>query len=463
MSQMPTGGLGSFLTSNMDEIDDNILAFGKGQGINSMSKIANRMANMGRNGDNQLVHVKTGELIVSPEILEKNPKLAKELTQSFQNMDENIGDYVVGSDGNSINPMTGQREFFLKGLVKGIKNIFSKVAGFVLPGLLGFIPGFAGLSPVLKGAITGGIGGLLSGKGVKGALQGAALGGLGTGLYKGFTSAMGDGTFTEGFKGAFQAPSAAPTPAFELRDKVIKREVPIDPYDTSGKMGTRTITETIQERVPVTPPTQGTTGGKSFFDKILPSQPDVTSGEFLRRRQELKDALNLTDAEALKMTLDEFKPGLMDYAPAAGIALAGIGALGGFDTPDQTMPDPYGGVTSTDLVKNNPELYRVLFGGLRPPRRTRIEDTVVPTPDPFLFEKYLDPKLAAKGGEMFPRKTGAINGPGTETSDDVPAMLSDGEFVMTARAVRGLGDGNRKQGIKKMYDMMKNFERSVPA
>ena len=77
MSQMPTGGLGSFLTSNMDEIDDNILAFGKGQGINSMSKIANRMANMGRNGDNQLVHVKTGELIVSPEILEKNPKLAK--------------------------------------------------------------------------------------------------------------------------------------------------------------------------------------------------------------------------------------------------------------------------------------------------------------------------------------------------------------------------------------------------
>jgi len=186
MSQMPTGGLGSFLTSNMDEIDDNILAFGKGQGINSMSKIANRMANMGRNGDNQLVHVKTGELIVSPEILENNPKLAKELTQSFQNMDENIGDYVVGSDGNSINPMTGQREFFLKGLVKGIKNIFSKVAGIVLPGLLGnFIPGFSALSPVLKGVITGGIGGLLSGKGAKGALEGAALGGLGQGIMSG--------------------------------------------------------------------------------------------------------------------------------------------------------------------------------------------------------------------------------------------------------------------------------------
>ena len=58
---MPTGGLGSFLSSNMDQIDDNVLAFGRGSGINSMSKIANRMANMGRNGDNELVDVKTGE------------------------------------------------------------------------------------------------------------------------------------------------------------------------------------------------------------------------------------------------------------------------------------------------------------------------------------------------------------------------------------------------------------------
>ena len=175
LTQMPTGGLASFLTSNMDEIDDNVLAFGKASGINSMSKIANRMANMGRNGDNELVHVKTGELIVSPEVLEKNPKLAQELAQEFQNSNENMGDYVVGSEGNSINPMTGQREFFLKGLVKGIKNIFSKVAGFILPGIMGLIPGFAGLSPILKGMITGGIGGLLSGKGIKGALQGAAL------------------------------------------------------------------------------------------------------------------------------------------------------------------------------------------------------------------------------------------------------------------------------------------------
>jgi hypothetical protein len=58
----------------------------------------------------------------------------------------------------------------------------------------------------------------------------------------------------------------------------------------------------------------------------------------------------------------------------------------------------------------------------------------------------------------FPRKTGAINGPGTETSDDIPAMLSDGEFVFTARAVRGMGDGSRRKGAKRMYAMMKKLE-----
>jgi hypothetical protein len=70
-------------------------------------------------------------------------------------------------------------------------------------------------------------------------------------------------------------------------------------------------------------------------------------------------------------------------------------------------------------------------------------------------------QFAARGGEMqnFPRRMGAISGPGTETSDDVPAMLSDGEFVMTARAVRGAGNGDRREGVKRMYDMMRKFER----
>ena len=75
----------------------------------------------------------------------------------------------------------------------------------------------------------------------------------------------------------------------------------------------------------------------------------------------------------------------------------------------------------------------------------------------------------ADGG--FPRKTGQISGPGTEKSDDIPAMLSDGEFVMTAAAVRGLGALNgadkddkleqRRKGAKMMYEMMDKFESKV--
>lgn len=66
---------------------------------------------------------------------------------------------------------------------------------------------------------------------------------------------------------------------------------------------------------------------------------------------------------------------------------------------------------------------------------------------------------------------GLIEGPGTGTSDDIPAqiyqnggpvqeaMLSDGEFVMTADAVRGAGNGNRAAGAAEMYKLMNNFER----
>jgi hypothetical protein len=53
---------------------------------------------------------------------------------------------------------------------------------------------------------------------------------------------------------------------------------------------------------------------------------------------------------------------------------------------------------------------------------------------------------------------GEVEGPGTGTSDSVPARLSDGEFVMTAAAVRGAGGGDRDIGAARMYDMMAELE-----
>ena len=48
-----------------------------------------------------------------------------------------------------------------------------------------------------------------------------------------------------------------------------------------------------------------------------------------------------------------------------------------------------------------------------------------------------------------------------EKADDVPAMLSKNEFVMTADAVRGIGDGNIEKGAQKLYDQMKQAEKRV--
>ena len=48
-----------------------------------------------------------------------------------------------------------------------------------------------------------------------------------------------------------------------------------------------------------------------------------------------------------------------------------------------------------------------------------------------------------------------------EKADDVPAMLSKNEFVMTADAVKAAGDGDANVGAQRMYDLMHNLEAQV--
>ena len=67
--------------------------------------------------------------------------------------------------------------------------------------------------------------------------------------------------------------------------------------------------------------------------------------------------------------------------------------------------------------------------------------------------------LADRQGIMTAAGGGEVNGPGTGTSDSVPARLSDGEFVLTAKAVRGAGGGDRDIGAARMYEMMSELER----
>ena len=54
--------------------------------------------------------------------------------------------------------------------------------------------------------------------------------------------------------------------------------------------------------------------------------------------------------------------------------------------------------------------------------------------------------------QFFPRRFGEISGPGGPKEDKIPAMLSDGEFVMTAKAVDNAG------GPKSMYNLMNRLD-----
>jgi hypothetical protein len=128
-----------------------------------------------------------------------------------------------------------------------------------------------------------------------------------------------------------------------------------------------------------------------------------------------------------------------------GTGILGLTAAGGLKTEQPGRPGIIPTETGEDLLKKYPERYAVTPGGGQ-----------------IIYGPYPGTRFA-KGGiasleEKYPRKTGPINGPGTGTSDSIPAMLSDGEFVFTAKAVRAMGNGSRRKGAKRMYALMKKLE-----
>jgi hypothetical protein len=472
LKRMPAGGLASFLTSNMDEIEDNVLAFGAPRGINSMVDVGNRMAMLGRNGDDQLVHMRTGEIAVSPELLEENPRLAGELANAFQRSNVDMDRYVVGSEANSINPMTGQPEFFLKKLVRGIKNVFKKIAPIIVP--IGLNMLFPGLGTVASGALGSGIVTLAQGGSFKDALKSAAFGGLMGGVSAGL---------------GFGGPAGATTPmerafgALGGMDTPIVRPgmfgTPKVPASASPVTTAQDVTTGVQQTQTApgtdlpTPEPQGILAkAKDMYGKYLsPNRGMPTQDKLLETAGKIQSnaaaqGLKLTSEKALEMATAELTPGMISrYAPLALAGTAVLGAAGGFETPEAEIGDSPFGISSQELFASDPSKYSV-FAGYNMPTPMSSTRRSVGTPEGYIYQNYL-PQYAAQGGEMntqnFPRRDGFISGPGTEKSDDVPAMLSDGEFVMTARAVRGLGNGSRKQGVKKMYDLMRAFEGGVVA
>jgi hypothetical protein len=159
------------------------------------------------------------------------------------------------------------------------------------------------------------------------------------------------------------------------------------------------------------------------------------------------------------------------YGPGAAAVLGATALAGGFKSePAKTNPAFNPSFTGLDYKNKYPELFR---GSLRAGQFSSNIPIGVPTGNnyfggipvpqinaPMLPTYNSGPVMGrAHGGNVdFPRKIGQIDGPGTATSDSIPAMLSDGEFVFTARAVRNAGGGSRRKGAAKMYKLMKSLE-----
>ena len=220
-------------------------------------------------------------------------------------------------------------------------------------------------------------------------------------------------------------------------------------------------------------------------------------------RQIVKEPFNVAK-DIYSTNLSPSRPGLpadagifTKYGPLVAAGTAVMGATGGMkSTPADENPAFDRNYTGTDYMRDNPDLFRGGLGSYtRPPSP---QSPIVPTPSygtipmgapstvvpmgvtnnpagvaqpynvaglygvPLIYGPNSQPRGYAKGGDakmtQFPRKTGPINGPGTGTSDDIPAMLSDGEFVFTAKAVRNAGGGSRRKGAARMYKLMKKLE-----
>jgi hypothetical protein len=510
------------MTEEEKQILEDLLERGAAIQESPLAAEVQELKQYGEGPDTELAHLQPGEMVIPPEFLE-DEKFESALAKKFDEFDINPEQAIVGSGIASLNPITGLEQFgFFKKIGKALKKVVKKVAPIAGP-LANFIPG---VGPVLAGAI-GAATNVAAGKGLKGAVSGA-LGGYGAGkLFSGVGSlgtvggktvgagnfgglggldkfrALGSGlksgnlasTFfnpATGDKGIFGG-SIGPSIRSGLGSLTGFGQTPgQQTYDTGDVIGTLDGTPvTRADLANMTPDqigamqmTQAAVNDKSLMQRL--------SAMFLP--QSVEDALG-TGPGGGGFFGGGGGGGFGDALKMGGIGAlaAGLGKLAYEDAKKQK------GVPLTPLTT------------MSPTGRYNIEAEIArrmgqeaPNPVEFgLLPEGTLPELSGgkpagmmyggpvmayaeggavqmqEGGEMdpsmFPRMDGDINGPGTETSDDIPAMLSDGEFVMTGQAVRGAGtyemksepggiislvpslEENRERGMDLMYQMMDTF------
>jgi hypothetical protein len=210
---VPDGGIGNFIMEDaeIEEAygpDDNGTEEYGDEGIAQFPALTKKMAAMGREGDDVIGHLQTGELVIPLALIEQDEALKEGIFQRLRDMGvEDPERYVVGSASNSINPDTGAAEFFLKNLsktvakaVKSVVKVVRMVAPIILPIALSFTP----LGPVFGAALGSGIGTLIQGGSIKDALKSALISGATGAVFSGFTGTTGS------FLGNVQASVADP-------------------------------------------------------------------------------------------------------------------------------------------------------------------------------------------------------------------------------------------------------------
>ena len=484
--EVPNGGLASFLTATTGDWSDEAL---NGLDYEVIRPTADQLAGFGREGDNRIAHVADGETVIPMEVFEEDPALKEALFGRMREMGIEPERYVVGNELNSINPVTGQPEFFLKKLFKGVKKavkgvvkVFKKVAPLVLSVGLNFL--FPGLGAIAAGALGSGIGTLVQGGNLKDAFKAALIGGAVGGISSGIGSVMKGGDFMSGVKGAlpggapgapapiekgvpdFVAPEAAgpeimpPQNVAEAAGGVPtnldmspipgakEAQLAKAPLTAEQALSPEVAEQSAEALKTATEETAKGAADKGIIEKafdFVKGASDPTTAEIFSSAEYKELIANgFSPAEAFAEAQKQLAPGILaKYGPMAAVGLGAMGLAGGFKSRQPEPFDFFGGQTGFDLLAQFPERYAIAQPGSN-----------------YAQAMGLPPGGAANGGDIshFPRRNGAIRGPGTETSDDIPAMLSDGEFVMTARAVRGAGNGSRQDGMRKMYDMMRTFE-----
>ena len=140
--ELPAGGIATFLTAETGSwADDDDFPT---TGIGAVRDVADKLAEFGRYEDTYMVHAAEGETVVPMEVFNQNPRLKESLFAQMREMGIDPEEYIVGSELNSLNPVTGQPEFFLKklfrGLKKAVKKAFKVVAPIVVQAILTPIP-----------------------------------------------------------------------------------------------------------------------------------------------------------------------------------------------------------------------------------------------------------------------------------------------------------------------------------